>query len=106
MDWWRRLRARRWCSRCTGCLLCLSADAAEIGVGLALGATSRDVKCQPEPLRTYAAMALGVLLFAVAMKAIQDGPTNETTELVSLNFASWNQLDSWLRQVEALNCVA
>ena len=27
-------------------------------------------------------------------------------ELVSLNFASWNQLDGWLRQVERLRQVA
>jgi len=26
--------------------------------------------------------------------------------VVSLNFASWNQLDAWLRQVEGLRAVA
>ena len=31
---------------------------------------------------------------------------SSTLEMVTLNFASWNQLDGWLRQVEGLRRVA
>jgi hypothetical protein len=34
------------------------------------------------------------------------GETNERIELVSRIFASWNQLDGWLRQVDGLRQVA